>query len=85
MNSDHPVLNLIAEITSALTGRQGPLIVEQTLSYLAEMDLSTESMLQSDPSIPAKFANDLDVAIKHSPPQLNALAGPIYKSKQPTE
>ena len=49
MNSDHPVLNLIAEITSALTGRQGPLIVEQTLSYLAEMDLSTESMLQSDP------------------------------------
>ena len=81
MNSDHPVLDLISEITSALTERQGPLIVEQTLNYLAEMDLSTESMLQPDPSMPAKFANDLDVAIKHIPPQLNALAGAIDDSK----
>ena len=81
MNSHHPVLNLIAEITSALTERQGPLIVEQTLSYLAEMDLSTESMLQPDPSMPAKFANDLDVAIKHIPLQLSALASAIDTSK----
>ena len=81
MNSDHPVLDLISEITSALTVRQGPFIVEQTLSYLAEMDLSTESMLQSDPCMPAKFANDLDIAIKHIPPQLNALAGAIDDSK----
>ena len=81
MNSHHLVLNLIAEITSALTVRQGPLIVEQTLSYLAEMDLSTESMLQPDPSMPAKFANDLDVAIKHIPLQLSALASAIDTSK----
>ena len=81
MNSDHLVLNLIAEITSALTERQGPLIVEQTLNYLAEMDLSTESMLQPDPSMPAKFANDLDVAIKHIPLQLSALASAIDTSK----
>ena len=81
MNSNHPVLNLIVAATSALSTRQGPLIVEQTLSYLAEMDLSTESMLQSDPCMPAKFANDLDVAIKHIPPQLNALAGAIDDSK----
>jgi len=81
MNSDHPVLDLISEITSALTERQGPLIVEQTLNYLAEMDLSTESMLQPDPSMPAKFANDLDVAIKHIPLQLSALASAIDTSK----
>jgi hypothetical protein len=81
MNSHHLVLNLIAEITSALTERQGPLIVEQTLNYLAEMDLSTESMLQPDPSMPAKFANDLDVAIKHIPLQLSALASAIDTSK----
>ena len=81
MNSDHPVLDLISEVTSALTERQGPLIVEQTLNYLAEMDLSTESMLQPDPSMPAKFANDLDVAIKHIPLQLSALASAIDTSK----
>ena len=81
MNSNHPVLNLIVAATSALSTRQDPLIVEQKLSYLAEMDLSTESMLQSDPCMPAKFANDLDVAIKHIPPQLNALAGAIDDSK----
>ena len=81
MNSHHLVLNLIAEITSALTERQGPLIVEQTLNYLAEMDLSTESMLQPDSSMPAKFANDLDVAIKHIPLQLSALASAIDTSK----
>jgi hypothetical protein len=53
MNSDHPVLDLIAEITSALSARQGPLIVEQTLSCLAEMDLTVKSMLQPDPSLPS--------------------------------
>jgi hypothetical protein len=31
--------------------------------------------------MPAKFANDLDVAIKHIPPQLNALASAIDASK----
>ena len=81
MNFHHLVLNLIAEITSALTGRQGPLIVEQTLSYLAEMDLSAEAMLQPDPSVPDEFVNDLDVAIKHIPLQLDALAGAIDDSK----
>ena len=81
MNSDHPVLNVIAEIRSALSTRQGPLIVEQTLSYLAEMDLTVESMLQPDPSVPDEFVNDLDVAIKHMPPQLSALASAIDASK----
>ena len=81
MNSHHLVLNLIAEITSALTVRQGPLIVEQTLNYLAEMDLSTEAMLQPDPSMPDVFVNDLDVAIKHIPLQLSALASAIDTSK----
>ena len=81
MNSYHPVLNVIAEITSALSTRQGPLIVEQTLSYLAEMDLTVESMLQPDPSMPDVFVNDLDVAIKHMPPQLSALASAIDTSK----
>ena len=81
MNSHHLVLNLIAEITSALTVRQGPLIVEQALSYLAEMDLSAEAMLQPDPSVPDEFVNDLDVAIKHIPLQLDALAGAIDDSK----
>jgi hypothetical protein len=81
MNSHHPVLNLIAEITSALTVRQGPLIVEQTLSYLAEMDLSAEAMLQPDPSVPDEFVNDLDVAIKHIPLELDALAGAIDDAK----
>jgi len=81
MNFHHLVLNLIAEITSALTVRQGPLIVEQTLSYLAEMDLSAEAMLQPDPSVPDEFVNDLDVAIKHIPLQLDALAGAIDDSK----
>jgi len=81
MNSHHLVLNLIAEITSALTVRQGPLIVEQTLSYLAEMDLSAEAMLQPDPSVPDEFVNDLDVAIKHIPLQLSALASAIDTSK----
>ena len=81
MNSDHPVLDLISEITSALTVRQGPLIVEQTLSCLAEMNLTAESMLQPDPSMPGVFANDLDVAIKHMPPQLSALASAIDASK----
>ena len=81
MNSRHPVLNLIAEITSALSMRQGPLIVEQTLSYLAEMDLTADSMLQPDPSMPDVFVNDLDVAIKHIPPQLSALASAIDTSK----
>ena len=81
MNSDPPVLNLIAEITSALSARQGPLIVEQTLSCLAEMNLTAESMLQPDPSMPDEFANDLDVAIKHMPPQLSALASAIDTSK----
>ncbi len=77
MNSDPPVLNLIAEITSALSARQGPLIVEQTLSCLAEIDLRAESILQPDPSMPDEFANDLDVAIKHMPTQLSALASAI--------
>ena len=81
MNFHHLVLNLIAEITSALTVRQGPLIVEQTLSYLAEMNLSAEAMLQPDPSVPDEFVNDLDVAIKHIPLQLDALAGAIDDSK----
>ena len=81
MNSHHPVLNLIAEITSALTVRQGPLIVEQTLSCLAEMNLTAESMLQPDPSMPGVFVNDLDVAIKHIPLQLSALASAIDTSK----
>ena len=81
MNSHHLVLSLIAEITSALTVRQGPLIVEQTLSYLAEMDLSAEVMLQPDPSVPDEFVNDLDVAIKHIPLQLSALASAIDTSK----
>ena len=81
MNFHHLVLNLIAEITSALTVRQGPLIVEQTLSYLAEMNLSAEAMLQPDPSVPNEFVNDLDVAIKHIPLQLDALAGAIDDSK----
>ena len=81
MNSHNLVLSLIAEITSALTVRQGPLIVEQTLSYLAEMDLSAEAMLQPDPSVPDEFVNDLDVAIKHIPLQLSALASAIDTSK----
>jgi hypothetical protein len=81
MNSDHPVLNVIADLRSALSTRQGPLIVEQTLSYLAEMDLTVESMLQPDPSMPDVFVNDLDVAIKHMPPQLSALASAIDASK----
>ena len=81
MNSDHPVLDLISEVTSALSARQGPLIVEQTLSCLAEMNLTAESMLQPDPSMPGVFANDLDVAIKHMPTQLSALASAIDASK----
>ena len=81
MNSHHLVLSLIAEITSALSTRQGPLIVEQALSYLAEMDLSAEAMLQPDPSMPDVFVNDLDVAIKHIPLQLSALASAIDTSK----
>jgi len=81
MNSDRPVLNLIAEITSALSARQGPLIVEQTLSCLAEMDFTADSMLRPDPSMPDVFANDLDVAIKHIPPQLSSLASAIDASK----
>ncbi len=81
MNSNHPVLNLIAEITSALSSRQGLLIVEQTLSCLVEMDLTTESMLQPEPSMPGIFVDDLDVAVKHIPPQLNALARAIDASK----
>ena len=81
MNSNHPVLNLIVAATSALSTRQGPLIVEQTLSYLAEMDLTAESMLQPDPSMPGVFVNDLDVAIKHIPLQLSALASAIDTSK----
>ena len=81
MNSNHPVLDLISEVTSALSVRQGPLIVEQTLSCLAEMNLTAESMLQPDPSMPGVFANDLDVAIKHMPPQLSALASAIDASK----
>ena len=81
MNSNHPVLNLIVAATSALSTRQGPLIVEQTLSYLAEMDLSAEAMLQPDPSVPDEFVNDLDVAIKHIPLQLSALASAIDTSK----
>ena len=81
MNSNHPVLNLIVAATSALSTRQGPLIVEQTLSYLAEMDLSSEAMLQPEPSVPDEFVNDLDVAIKHIPLQLSALASAIDTSK----
>ena len=81
MNSHHPVLNLIVAATSALSTRQGPFIVEQTLSYLAEMDLTAESMLQPDPSMPGVFVNDLDVAIKHIPLQLSALASAIDTSK----
>jgi len=81
MNSEGPVLNLIAEITSALSARQGPLIVEQTLSCLAEMDFTADSMLRPDPSMPDVFANDLDVAIKHIPPQLSSLASAIDASK----
>ena len=81
MNSDHPILNVIAEIRSALSTRQGPLIVEQTLSCLSEMDLTTESMLQPDPSMPDIFANDLDDAIENMPPQLSALASAIDASK----
>ena len=81
MNSNHPVLDLISEVTSALSVRQGPLIVGQTLSCLAEMNLTAESMLQPDPSMPGVFANDLDVAIKHMPPQLSALASAIDASK----
>ena len=81
MNSNHPVLNLIVAATSALSTRQGPLIVEQTLSYLAEMDLTAESMLQPGPSMPGVFVNDLDVAIKHIPLQLSGLASAIDTSK----
>ena len=81
MNSDSPVLNLIAEITSALSARQGPLIVEQTLSCLAEMDLTADSRRWPDSSMPDVFANDLDVAIKHMPPQLSSLASAIDASK----
>ena len=81
MNSEGPVLNLIAEITSALSARQGPLIVEQTLSCLAEMDFTADSMLRPDPSMPDVFANDLDVAIKNIPPQLSSLASAIDASK----
>ena len=81
MNSDHPVLGLISEVTSALSVRQGPLIVEQTLSCLSEMDLTAESMLQPDPSMPDIFANDLDDAIENMPPQLSALASAIDTSK----
>ena len=81
IHSNHPVVNLIAEITHALSARRGPNIVEQTLSCLAAVDLNTESMLQLDPSIPDGFADALDVAITHIPPQLSALASAIDASK----
>ena len=76
-----PVVNLIAEITHALSARQGPGIVGQTLSCLADVDLNPESMLQLDPSIPDGFADALDVAITHIPSQLSALASAIDASK----
>ena len=69
IHSNHPVVNLITEITHALSARQGPRILDQTLSCLADVDLNTESMLQLDPSIPYGFADALDVAIAHIPPQ----------------
>ena len=81
IHSNHPVVNLIAEITHALSARQGPGIVGQTLNCLADVDLTTGSMLQLDPSIPDGFADALDVAITHIPPQLSALASAIDASK----
>ena len=81
IHSNHPVVNLIVEITHALSTRQGPRILDQTLSCLAAVDLNTESMLQLDPSIPDGFADNLDVAITHIPPQLSALASAIDASK----
>ena len=55
--------------------------MEQTLSCLAEMDLTADSMRWPDSSMPDVFANDLDVAIKHMPPQLSSLASAIDASK----
>ena len=81
IHSNHPVVNLITEITHAFSARQGPRIVDQTLSCLADVNLNTESMLQLDPSIPDGFADALDVAITHIPPQLSALASAIDASK----
>ena len=81
IHSNPPVVNLIAEITHALSTRRGSIIVEQTLSCLADIDLTAESMLQLDPSMPDEFTDDLDVAIKHIPPQLSALASAIDASK----
>ena len=81
IHSNHPVVNLIAEITHALSARQSSGIVGQTLNCLADVDLTTGSMLQLDPSIPDGFADALDVAITHIPPQLSALASAIDASK----
>ena len=81
VHSNLPVVNLITEITQALSARRGPLIVEQTLSCLTDMDLTVESMQRRNPCMPAQFIDNFDVAVKHMPPNLSALANTINASK----
>ena len=80
-HSNLPVVNLITEITHALSVRRGPLIVEQTLSCLADMNLTAESIQRLDPCMPTEFIDNFDVAINNMPSQLSALANAIDASK----
>ena len=80
-HSNLPVVNLITEITHALSVRRGPLIVEQTLSCLADMNLTAESMQQLEPCMPSEFIDNFDVAVNNIPSQLSALANAIDASK----
>ena len=80
-HSNLPVKNLITEITHALSVRRGPLIVEQTLSCLADMNLTVESMQRLDPCMPSEFIDNFDVAVNNIPSQLSALANAIDASK----
>ncbi len=81
VHSNLPVVNLITEITQALSARRGPLIVEQTLSCLADIDLTVGSMQRRNPCMPAQFIDNFAIAVKHIPPKLSALANTIDASK----
>jgi len=80
-HSNLPVVNLITEITLALSVHRGPLIVEQTLSCLADINLTAESMQRLDPCMPSEFIDNFDVAVNNIPSQLSALANAIDASK----
>ena len=82
IHSNPPVVNLICEIIRALSERRSSSIVEHTLSCLADIDITPESMIQLDPSMPDEFIEDLDIAIKSMPPQLNELAFAIDASQE---